>query len=327
MADLKLVRPSTEAERTTRTTTDTLEITPKIVSSWKLPPFQRELRINDRVRALANDIREDGGVIPGVITLGVLDGQRYLIDGQHRREAFIISECIVGYCDVRILYFDTLAEMGEEFVQINSRLVTMKPDDILKGLEGTNAAIAKVRRRCPFVGYGQIRRGDKSPILSMSAAIRCWFGSAPDVPKAGGLAAMDLVKTFTTDDAEQLTEFLDIALAAWGKDPEYSRLWLGLNMTLSMWLYRRLVIAPYSAKTPRLTKEQFTKVMMGLSADSTYLEWLIGRQLRETDRSPCYNRIKKIFAERYEGMTGKKALLPQPPWASSVRGSGTGVPR
>src|SRR5439155_2436385 len=42
---------------------------------------------NDKVRALAEQVKADGGVMPGIITLGVVDGVTYLIDGQHRRES------------------------------------------------------------------------------------------------------------------------------------------------------------------------------------------------------------------------------------------------
>lgn len=316
---LKLVKPSTEAEKTTRTTTDTWEVSINRLKALKDPPFQRPLKINDKVRECANEIRESGGVIPGVIVIGVLDKQQYLIDGQHRREAFFISECLTGYCDVRVLHFDSMAEMGEEFVRLNSHMVALKPDDVLRGLEKSNPALSKLRRHCPFLGYDQIRRGDKSPVMSMSAALRCWIGSAPDTPKAGGDSALRIAQSFTTDEADRMIEFLELAMAAWGRDAEYHRLWLNLNMTLCMWLYRRLVVTPYSAKTLKITKDTFTELLMALSADPHYLTWLTGRSLRETDRSPCYNRIKRIFAARLEEKTGKKALLPAPPWASNNR--------
>lgn len=322
---LKLLKPTTDAERTTRSTTDTIEVTPDIVKSWKLPPFQRELRINDKVRELGNVIKDDGGVIPGVLVIGVLDKIRYLIDGQHRREAFLLSGCLVGYVDVRVVHFATMGEMGKEFVNVNSKLVGMKPDDILRGLEGSHAPLAKLRRACPFIGYGHLRLKDSSPIVSMSGVLRCWFASAPEVPSAGGLTAIKAVEMLTLDEVETAADFLNLAMGGWGRDPEYSRLWLGLNLTICMWLYRRLVITPYSTKTQKLTKEQFGKLLMALSADAKYLEWLIGRQMRNSDRSPCYMRIKSIFAARIELETGKKPLLPSPAWASSQRGAGGGV--
>ena len=316
MSDLKIVKPTTEAEKTTRTTLDTYEVSPDMLKSWKIPPFQRELKVNAKVVKLAETIKADEGVIPGVMTIGVLDKVRYLLDGQHRREAFFLSECIVGYVDVRVAHYETMAEMGQEFVNLNSRLVNMKPDDILRGLEGIHTSLAKVRRRCTYVGYDQIRRGPKSPLLSMSALLRCWFASAPEVPAAGGMSSTDIVERFTDEEAESVIAFLDMAMHAWGRDVEYHRLWLNLNLTICMWLYRRMVVTPYSSKTPKLTKDQFTKCLMMLSGDAHYLDWIVSRTLRDKDRGPTYSRIKGLFAKRLETDTGKKPNLPQPSWAS-----------
>lgn len=320
---LKILKPSTEAERETRTTLDTIEVTPHLVRSWKLPPFQRSLRINDKVQSLAQELLRDGGVIPGVMTIGVLDKERYLVDGQHRREAFLLSGCLVGYCDVRVLHFANMAEMGEEYVRLNSRLVTMRPDDIMRGLEDSYPALRKIRRKCPFVGYDQIRRNDKAPMLSMSALLRCWAGSGGETPKSGGASATLLATTLTEDEAEVAIEFLEIAIKAWGRDPAYWRLWSNLNLTMCMWLYRRIVLGngltPLS-RTTRLTREQFTKCLMSLSADGTYVDWLLGRNSQSRENSPCYIRIKSIFARRMETETGSRILMPSPPWAANGGG-------
>lgn len=313
---LRIVKPTTEAQISTQTALDTIEITPDIVRSWKLPAFQRPLRINDKVMLLADQIRRDGGVVPGVFTIGVLNKNRFLIDGQHRRESFLLSKCIVGYVDARFCHFDDMAEMGEEFVNLNSRIVNMRPDDILRGLEDTYAPLGKIRKRCPFVGYDQIRRSEKSPVLSMSALLRCWVGSSTEAPRTTGGSATSFAVTLSTEEADQCINFLDCAIAAWGRDQAYGRLWLNLNLVLSMWLYRRLVITPYSVSTRQIGRELFTKCLMSLSADSSYLDWLVGRNVNRRDTSPAYTRIKGIFAKRIEVETGHKPRLPQPAWAS-----------
>lgn len=315
---LKIVKPSTEAERTTQTTLDTIEVTPDLVRSWKLPPFQRPLRVNEKVVALSQQVKRDDGVIPGIFTIGVLNKDRWLIDGQHRREAFLMSECVVGYVDVRVCHFGSMAEMGEEFVNLNSRIVQMRPDDILRGLEDTYAPLSKIRRRCAFVGYDHIRRGDKAPVLSMSALLRCWNGSIGEVPKSGGVSATQLATMLTADDADTCSDFLEIAFKAWGRDAAYSRLWSNLNLTICMWLYRRLVLAPQTStsRVRRLTREQFMKCMMSLSAAGDYVDWLLGRNSTSRDNSPAYMRIKAVFAKRLEVDTGGKWLLPQPAWSS-----------
>lgn len=313
---LKVVRP-TKPQKVTRTSVDTIMFTPESVNEWNAPPFQRPKKINQKVRDLVEELKENGGVLPGFIEIGILHDQKFLLDGQHRIEAFRMSGLAEGYADVRYLYFDSLAEMGQEFENVNSRLVTLRPDDILRAREASSEAITLIRLKAPFVGYDQIRRGPSSPIVSMSALIRCWAGSETDVPKSSTASAPALADELTVEDAQSCVDFLHLADRAWGRDPEYARLWGNLNLTLCMWLYRRLVITPYSPRTPRLTKDLFTKCLMSLSAATPYVEWLVGRQLSERDRSPAYSRIKREFAKRIEEETGKKALMPSPPWYQS----------
>jgi len=309
---LKIVKPQTEAEKITNTTTDTREVTPDIVRSWLNPPFQRPLRENAKVLAVTAEIKETE-VIPGSLTLGVLDGKTYLIDGQHRCYAFLKSELAVGYVDVRIAHYKTMAEMAAEFWKLNSRISTMKPDDYLRALEASTPLLARLRRRCPFVAYGNIRRDDKGPVLSMSSALRCWRMSSKDCP-TGATASITQVESLETDQIDELITFLETALAAFGKDAEYHRLWGNLNLTLCMWLYRRTVLGAWSTRSVRLTDDLFRKCMVALSADDTYLEWLRSRSLNETTRSPGYRRVKEIFARRLTEELGQKPLFPNPDW-------------
>jgi hypothetical protein len=214
---LKIVKPQTEAEKATRTTSDTIEITPNLVRSWKLPPFQRPLRVNDKLMAISKEIADNDGVVPGVITLGVLkgDSDRYLIDGQHRREAFLLAEVPVGYVDVRVTHYDSMADMAEEFGKLNSRIVNMRPDDLLRALESSNVQLAAIRKRCPYIGYDQIRRSERAPILSMSAVIRCWDAATKDTPKPGGSAAITLVAMLEGGKVDEMIGFMDCAMKAW----------------------------------------------------------------------------------------------------------------
>lgn len=318
MSELRIVKPSTEAEKSTQTTLDTWEITPNQARSWKIPPFQRPLRVNDKVQLLAKQIRIDDGVIPGVFTLGMFDRERWLIDGQHRREAFLLSECLVGFVDVRVAHYKTMAEMGEEFVNLNSQIVKMRPDDIIRGLEQTYEPLAKLRKICPFVGYDQIRRNEKSsPVASMSSVLRCWYGAANEVPRNGGVSAQQIATTFSFEECAQLADFLNLAFTAWGRDTAYGKLWGNLNVSICMWLYRVMVIGAYSARTQKLSKEQFVKCLMSLSANSQYLDWLVGRQLSPRDLAPCYSRIRSAFVQRLEIDTGKKYVMPAPAWSTN----------
>lgn len=317
---MQMTKPKTAFEKKTRTVSDTIGVSPETVKKWVSPPFQRPVKENEKVRNLADELKRNDGVWPGVVTLGVLDGVTYLVDGQHRKAAFLLSECKQGYTDVRIHYFESLAQMGEEFVLLNSQLARINPDDILRGLESACPPLADIRSRCGFVGYDMIRRGPKCPMASMSAALRCWRGSANDVPSntGQGMSSASIAQTITMDEAGQLCGFLEVAYAAWGRDPEYSRLWSNLNMTLCMWLYRRLVLTQYSSKTPRLTKDQFKRCLMSLSTDSNYIDWLLGRNMGERDRSPAYTKIKHNFVQRISADQNIKASLPAPAWHSQA---------
>ena len=304
----------TKPQKVTRTTLDTILVTPPLVGSWKSPPFQRPLTVNNRVREIAEQIKETE-VIPGVLTLGVLGRDTYLLDGQHRRQAFLISEIKEGYADVRIHHFDDFGDMGAEFVKLNTAITRLKPDDILRGFEAGNANIRKIREQCPFIGYDHIRRGDNAPIVSMSAALRSWFSSAGDNPSSRALTAMEFVQTLTEEDTSVMISFFRLAFEAWGRDQTHHRLWGGLNLVLCAWIYRRTVVTQYSLKTPKLTRDLFKKCLMSVSADAGFYDWLLGRTVSERDRSPAYARLKAIFVKRLSEELNKKVMFPQPAWA------------
>jgi hypothetical protein len=310
------------AERQTRTKLDTILITHELLKSWKHAAFQRTLLVNGKVREVACTIREGGGVLPGIITLGIVGNDTYLVDGQHRCEAFLISGVKEGYADVRFHWFESIADMAREFEQLNSALVSWKPDDILRAREHFMQPLREVRERCPFIGYTMIRRNAGSPLISMSAVLRCWFGSEREAPSSVG-SVRDITERLTSDEAAALAAFMELPFSAWGRDPEFYRLWGNLTLCLTMWLYRRTVMTTYTPATTRLSRDQFRKCLQALSADARHLEFLVGRSLSETSRAPTYNRMKLVFAKRLEEEMGKTATgatklrLPGPSWAHS----------
>lgn len=298
-------------------------VTPERISKWRLPSGQRPLRENAKVLALAERIREDG-VIPGMLTLGVLNGDTdhcYIIDGQHRLRSFIISGLKEGYADVRYFHVTSLADINMQFVELNSALVRMRPDDFLRGLEGNLPCLGEIRSACPYVGYDQVRRksNGSGPMLSMSVILRAWRSSATESAGAGSsLSAVALAESQDDDETNKLISFLKLAHEAWGFDREYGRLWGTLNLILCMWLYRRTVLSKATGqkRTVNLDKDGFKKCLMSLSANSHYLEWLVGRQMNDHDKGPAYVRIKAIFATRLQVDSPKKVQLPKPEWDS-----------
>ena len=307
----------TDAEKTTGTRLEVLEITEAVLAGWERPPSQRPLKTNSsRFIEVIDLIREDG-VIPGVLTLAVVDKKTYVLDGQHRLAAFKATGIPAAYADVRIHHFNNMAEAGQEWVRLQTQITKVTPDDVLRGLEGTSEALTLIRKRCPFVGYDHIRKNPGSPIVSMSMVVRAWRGSAAEVPVSGGTSALEIARTLTIEEAEGLTDVLCLFLKAWGRDPEYWKLWSALNVGLCMWLWRRTVVSRHSIRSVQLTKEEFRIAAEALSASSDYLSWLTGRCLRDADRSPAYARIRTIMAKRL-ALENKKALFPAPAWYSGV---------
>lgn len=307
-----------------RSRMDTVIVEMRTLAGWKIPSFQRQLRVNEKVREIASQIQADGGVIPGIVTIGVIkagrDAGEYLVDGQHRVEAFRLSECREAIADVRYVEFESMAEMGNEFVNLNSSLVRMRPDDVLRGLEESTPVLRKIRDRCQFVGYDMIRRSPTTAMLSMSTALRLWEGSVPQAPIAVSKSAVNLAVELSEESAAKMTVFLGIVYEAWGMDEGAKRLWSSLNLSLCMWLWRRLV-DDTTRRTSRyvvLRNEQFKRCMMSLAADASYNDWLFGRALGDRDRPPAYLRIKQIIVRRLledKFSPTKKILLPHPTWA------------
>lgn len=311
-----------EAPKAEQSRMDTLILDQSTVNQWRIPPFQRPLRVNEKVRVVTEQMKRSHS-IEGVITLGRLntDQNLYIVDGQHRVEAFKLSGLSEIIADIRICAFDSMGHMADEFVRLNSALVRMRPDDILRGLESSTPAMMAIRRSCEFVGYDQIRRGKSSPIVSMSALLRCWSAASGETPTAGGGgSAATLAQSMDQSSLQHLISFLATAHSAWGRDPEYHRLWGNLNLALCMWMWNRLVIDRDRFGSKRyavLTMTDFKKCLMSVSADGDFLSWLPGRNLSDRDRSPCYSRLKSIFSKRLaEESKGKKVQLPSPPWAS-----------
>lgn len=103
-----------KAPKSVRSTTEAVILTKAATEAWRAPAFQRPLRVNAKVSELAEGMKNGGGIIPGILTIGVLDHQKYLVDGQHRVEAFKLSDLPEAYAEIRICHFETMSDMAEE---------------------------------------------------------------------------------------------------------------------------------------------------------------------------------------------------------------------
>jgi hypothetical protein len=306
---------------------ETMLLTPDILNSWILPDFQAPLRINAKVRQIADDLRTQNGipVIPGIISLGYLlncTTALYLYDGQHRRWCAFESGRTEFLADVRIKQFNTMDEMAREYLELNSPIARKTPDDQLRALQESSVALQLITRECPFIGYRDIRRNPDAPVVGMAATLRRWRGSGNETPSITGASgsATNVALGFTVEDAEQLIRFMQIAFKAWKKDIEYATLWSALNMLLCMWLWRVLVLDRDRTGSRRyavLTADQFLHCLMAVSADADYVAWLSGRNAIERDRAPAYKRLRAIFISRLHGEMSGKIRMPQPLWVTT----------
>ncbi len=324
MVELAL-KGAKQPPKSVRSKMDTLILTPTLIDSWAHPPFQRPLKVNERVRSIAAELTQNGGVIDGVLTLATIVGEDtvYLLDGQHRIEAMRISDLPKCIADVRICQFDSMAEMGDEFVKLNSAIVKMNPDDVLRAMEGNVPIIHNIREACPFIGYANVRRGNAkgTAVLSMSAALKLWLGSGRETPSLPTTSAIASAKEIPVASAQDLIRFLTLARQAWGGEPQNFRLWTSLNLGLCMWLYRKLLMDKERGlkRYVVLNPDLFKKCLMSVAANGDYVDWLVGRALSERDRAPCYMRLKGIFVQRLRlELHTDKVLMPQPAWGSGA---------
>ena len=63
-----------EAPKALRSQMDTLLLTLDQVNRWELSPWQRELRETEKVHRCAEELKLNGGIISGIVTLGRLTG-------------------------------------------------------------------------------------------------------------------------------------------------------------------------------------------------------------------------------------------------------------
>lgn len=324
MSNVKYLAQYKAAPKSKSSSMETLILKRHEVENWVLPPFQRGLRVNAKVKELCESLNGGEYALDGVLTLGRLSGdsRTYIVDGQHRIEAFRLSSLEEVIADVRIMQFEDMGEMAEEFVRLNSALVRMRSDDILRGLESSTPVLKEIRDACPFVGYDNIRRNTMSgPVVSMSSVLRCWVGSGFDTPVLAKVPGNKITEVLGGAEVQCLIDFLQTAYSAWGRDPEYARMWSSLNLCLCMWLWRQIVAnkPKGTARHVHIQAHAFRSCLMALSADPTYSQWLVGRIVADRDRNPCYQRIKAIFARRLmvDGVSGKKPKFPLPAWANS----------
>ena len=317
-------------ERQTQTHVDMIVVTPETWDQWANPNgtkvgpnsedgFQRAISRNQNVREVAEVIKRDR-VIPGQVVIGVYLDKLWLIDGQHRREAFfeaVKSGIPSAYMDIKYEWFDSWADMASRYVELQRKICGHKADDMLKGLEFSTPSLQLLRQKCPFVGYTRLRgSAEHKARLSVSGVLKAWFGSRSEAPNSAGPGTYDASKVFSIEDANQLSAFLRLAESAWTFHPNYWPLWGQLNMTVCMWLYRRCVLS-VTEGFPSMTAEQFSSCLASLPTAKIGQSFMYVQFLNRkgfADRGPVYSEIVKSFTSALRTEHKARVKFPEPPW-------------
>ncbi len=98
--------------------------------------------------------------------------------------------------------------------------------------------------------------------------------------------------------ADKLIVFMQTARGAGGADPENYRLWGNLNLTITMWMWRRRMLSRERGvkRAVVLTPESFRKCLMSVSADASYLDWLERTSVLGVHASPPITTARQHFA-------------------------------
>lgn len=304
-------------------------VTQAQAAGWVSPPFQRRLILNRKVKAIATTMRATEE-IPGVIVLGVLGGVVYLVDGQHRRQAFKDSGASQGVATVVTFEYADMAEMSSHYRELNSKISFGSPDDTLKAMAFSNDSIKEIKARCPFIGYGTRNRvgANAENFVSMAAFTNAWNTAGFDALKSSFGSAISFMGSVSTGEAVDIAEAANAMHRAWGVGKEMSSLWKKLNVVCCLWFWRRSVLGwsgsskangSWKRSNQRVPAKDFERGFMSLSANGTYLDWLVGRSNMGKDSQECARRVKLIILDRIESDTGTRPPLPTSSWFGQVR--------
>lgn len=299
-------------------------LTQEVFESWDSPPFQRPVSVGKNV-AKASLTMQDTGCIMTAIYLGVWEGKTYIVDGQHRRVAFIGSGLDRVVAPVITKYYkdDTpgLLEMCEDFLLIQAHIKNPTANDKLRALEPMSSGLQKIRKECPFVGYGGFRCNKNSPIVSMAQVIRSMVTSGQEELGSPAKSAVVHAREMTLHEANSLTIFLKLAFEAWGRDKEHKPLWTPMNMSLCLWFFRRMLKAPSPNKDSKgdVTQQQFSNIFFELLSNRRYRSLLqanSGGRLGDPEvRNPVLKELMRAIKRSLKRDKVRDYYMPDPSWA------------
>lgn len=317
---------------------ETIVIKPGEIAGWTRPDFQRPLIPNQDVQDMARAMMLEAGqdkerlcTIPGTLLFGRHAGRDYMYDGQHRIFGAFALACglrtldnsseflveggarpLVAIATKETRVFETMAEMARAFVAAQKKLVALKPDDNLRALEYTNTYLRDLREACPFIGYEKNKNTNERIRISMSAAIRTWFGSG--ATPATGPECSRAASYLDAHETKNLIAFFTACEHAGWVDKNWPNLWGTLNIGINMWLWRKLVLGKENkfrggSDFMALSAMEYAECMKGLK-NPDYAKFLKARSLRFQDREVTYDYIKELFLPELMRQEIKGAKFP-----------------
>ena len=299
-----------------------VRVTPQLVGTlndpkcgiWKLPNWGREPKSNDIVVSVAADLQVNPH-LKSTLILGIYDNAIWKIDGNHRLLGFLTSglPSMTAYC---MFHKCTSHEDMYRIYRIYQRHIrTPTKDDNLKGFEVTHPPLKTISSKCKFVTYGSLKDYETSRI-KMTSVVQAWFDSLSYLPKHVRSNIEEQAKKIDESAARKINEFLMVCKE--GLTLQISVLWKQINITLLLWLYRRVVWEMVDEEHegsdyPVLTKDEFVCGLQGLQA-SSYYQALFQREL-EKDRLETYNSLISHFRNNLRSCGIKRRMtLPKPNW-------------
>lgn len=289
-------------------------VTVALVNSWERPDFQRMFKQTKNVVDATNQIGRTEE-IPGTIWIGVWEGRSYVVDGQHRIEAFLGANIAEALASVAFKAFDSYDAMARFYRMINTPLRSFSAQDNLKAAAVEYESLRIIEREATFASWYKPKR-NSGKTIQISSMVRFWGMARSDAP-GGSAQVVAVAAGMNKLAAHRLCVFGSLCHDAWGTDSGYAALWGGLNFPVVLWLYARTVLRDPepSLRVTRLDQPAFKKALVSL-CDESYVDWLRGRNSLQNFRSPCYNKIKQRFKATLE-KRGERLTLPSPDWASN----------
>lgn len=311
-----------------------IKLTPDVIKSWLTPYWQRPVRFNAKGRQLTEDIKLtrklDSVMIVGVVKKRNGKFDLYLVDGHHRKAAFLRSGAPYMDIDVKFVYVDKVEELSPLYLNCQEQITKSTANDNLQGLAVTNEVLQHIKSKCEFITYEGVRLGTIAHSINMSTVVQIWYDSMLDPPKKNTLtpsvSITELAKKLTVDDADHIVQFMTLCRDNFEFKKLSSGLWLHINLVLCLWLFRVLVLREVWEggevyKVKHLTPRQFGVGLLGLKNDKYYLTLMRKKLNSSVDRKEAYQSIAKLFASNLRSCgVVSNPKLPRPQWAYGKKG-------